>query len=208
MSRPHLPQDGCDRREAARRGPSRDRRRPPRSKLRNIAGHSRRTKRRCAAARGCWLALPAPVPDSPRPTCESRFRRPETPAVPLAAFIRSRTGFDFLVADADRAFDLGAAAAGSRRSRPRSGGGSNLIDEPFAFEEVRKLLGRLLRLCGDPLHRPVDIRFGVIVISAALAAWICKVSSIRLRSTCWRSRSSFSARESVRHWRSASSASR
>jgi hypothetical protein len=33
----------------------------------------------------------------------------------------------------------------------------------------------------------------LILISAALAAWICRVSSIRLRSTCWRTRSTSSS---------------
>ena len=69
------------------------------------------------------------------------------------------------------------------------------IEEPCDFEIVGHLLGRLLHVAGDARDRLVDVGIGLISISSALAAWICSVSSIRLRSTCWRKRVDFVGRD-------------
>ena len=93
--------------EAVPGGPSRGRRRPPRSMLRNIAGHSPRTRRRC---RSC-------VEDLVRIVERLRFgggrRRQEdfADAIFFGALRRVHAVencLDLIVADADAAFDLGA----------------------------------------------------------------------------------------------------
>ena len=65
---------------------------------------------------------------------------------------------------------------------------SDLIDEPFESRKAASWSGVCFTFAATRMT-VLSMSAGLIVIFSRPASWICSVSSIRLRSTCWRRRS-------------------